>query len=424
MKRPDQPRLLSADRSQLEFRTFDLESTLSDDHRARVLWAMVERLDLGAFHAEIEARGSEPGRPAIDPKILLCLWLYATAEGVGSARAIERYTSTDAAFRWICGGVSVGYRTLSSFRVAHGAKLDALMAQVLATMMRAGLVRLVRVAHDGMRVRASAGAASFRRDESLERCLIEAKGQIERLSKEILDDPAAHTARERASRERAAADRLRRVEQALAELPKVAEVKRRNRGKKGKVSPPRVSTTDPESRVMKMADGGFRPAFNVQLATDVDSRVIVGVGLTNRGSDLGEVKPMLEKIEAWMGRRPTEYLADGGFADHKSIDAVAASGGQLYAPPIKPAKARATGAPPTHRDSAAVAEWRARMETDEAKLIYRQRAATAETVNADLREWRTLACFRVRGKAKALAHTLMNALTYNLLRWQTLEAAA
>jgi hypothetical protein len=298
------------------------------------------------------------------------------------------------------------------------------MAQVLATMMRAGLVRLVRVAHDGMRVRASAGAASFRRDESLERCLIEAKGQIERLSKEILDDPAAHTARERASRERAAADRLRRVEQALAELPNVAEVKRRNRGKKGKVSPPRVSTTDPESRVMKMADGGFRPAFNVQLATDVDSRVIVGVGLTNRGSDLGEVKPMLEKIEAWMGRRPTEYLADGGFADHKSIDAVAASGGQLYAPPIKPAKARATGAPPTHRDSAAVAEWRARMETDEAKLIYRQRAATAETVNADLREWRTLACFRVRGKAKALAHTLMNALTYNLLRWQTLEAAA
>jgi len=424
MKRPDQPRLLSADRCQLQFRTFDLESTLSDDHRARVLWAMVERLDLSAFYAEIDSRGSEPGRPAIDPKILLCLWLYATAEGVGSARAIERYSTTDAAYRWICGGVSVGYRTLSGFRVAHGAKLDGLMAEVLATMMRAGLVRLVRVAHDGMRVRASAGAASFRRGEALKRCLDEARGQIERLSKEILDDPAAHTARERASRERAAADRLRRVEQALAELPKVAEVKKRNRGKKGKVSPPRVSTTDPESRVMKMADGGFRPAFNVQLATDVDSRVIVGVGLTNRGSDLGEVVPMLERIEKWTGCRPTEYLADGGFADHKSIDAVAASGGRLYAPPMKPAKARAPGSTPRHKDSDAVAEWRARMETDNAKLLYRQRAATAETVNADLREWRTLNCFRVRGTVKALAHTMMNALAYNLLRWQVLESAA
>lgn len=424
MTRPEPPRILSAERRQLEFRTYDLESTLADDHRARMLWAMVERLDLSAFYAEIESRGSEPGRPAIDPKILLCLWLYATAEGVGSARAVARYSETDAAYRWICGGVSVGYRTLSSFRVAHGGKLDGLMAEVLATMMRQGLVRLVRVAHDGMRVRASAGAASFRRGESLERCLAEARAQVARLAQEIQEDPAAHTSRERAARERAAADRLRRVEKALTELPKVAEVKRRNRGKKGKVSAPRVSTTDPESRVMKMADGGFRPAYNVQLASDVESRVIVGVGLTNRGSDLGEVVPMLDRIERWTGRLPSEYLADGGFTDHGSIDAVAASGGRLYAPPKKPTKARAAGAPRRHKDSDAVAEWRDRMERDDAKLLYRQRAATAETVNADLREWRTLDRFRVRGRAKALAHTMMNALTYNLLRWNALEAAA
>jgi IS5 family transposase len=258
----------------------------------------------------------------------------------------------------------------------------------------------------------------------LERCLVEAQNQIARLSNEVMDDPAAHTARERSSRERAAADRLRRVEQALAELPKVAAVKKRNRGKKGKVSPPRVSTTDPDSRVMKMADGGFRPAFNVQLATDVDSRVIVGVGLTNRGSDLGEVQPMLERIEKWVGSRPSEYLVDGGFTDHKSIDVVAAAGGRLYAPPMKPAKARAAGTRPRHKDSDAVAAWRARMETEEAKTIYKQRAATAETVNADLREWRTLDRFRVRGVAKALGQTMLNALTYNLLRWDALEQAA
>ena len=387
---------------------------------------MVERLDLGTFYDEIQSRGSEPGRPAIDPKILLCLWLYATAEGVGSARAIERKCESDAAYRWICGGVGVGYRTLSDFRAVEGEKLDSLMAEVLATMMRQKLVRLVRVAHDGMRVRASAGAASFRRGKSLEECLEQARSQVVRLRQEIEQEPAAPSTRERAAREQAAKDRLRRLEKALKELPKVAEAQRRNRARKGKAaktSEPRVSTTDPESRVMKMADGGFRPAYNVHLASDVESRVIVGVRVTNRGTDMGEAVPMLDRIERWTGRRPSEYLVDGGFADRASIDAVAARGGLIYAPPMKPAKPRAAGTRSRHKDSPAVAEWRGRMETDEAKLLYRQRAAMAETVNADLRQWRTLDCIRLRGRLKALGQAMMNALTYNLLRWRVLETS-
>lgn len=424
MAKSDGPRVHVAQRNQVEWRTVHLDSSIPEDHPARVIWKVLDQLDLSAFYADVRSRGEQAGRPAIDPKILLALWLYATTDGVGSGRELERLCTQTDAYRWICGGVSVNYHTLNDFRVEHGDKLDQLLVQILAALTRQGLVTLERVAHDGMRVRADAGAASFRKETTLLEHQQAAQAQVEHLKKMLVEDPGAKLRVEEAARLRATEARLARIQRALTEMPIVVEVKRRNRARKGKkASPPRVSTTDPESRVMKMPDGGFRPAFNVQLATDVGSRVIVGVRISNLGTDVPQLTPMLDDIERRTGQLPGEYLVDGGFVNLAAITSADARGVTVYAPPMKPANPRAPGARAAHPDTPAVAQWRRRMDRGDSAQIYKQRAATAETVNADLRRWRTLDRFAVRSVAKARSQVLLNVLAYNIRRWNTLAAA-
>lgn len=426
-------RVTTAERCQVTMAVSDLDSLLRDEHRARALWSLIERLDLSAFYAPIQARQGEVGRPATDPRILLALWVYATSEGVGSARHIDRLCKTDAAYRWICGGVPMNPHTLSDFRGEHGDAVDRLMTQVIATLMHNGLLHLRRVAHDGMRVRASAGAASFRRRETLERCAEEAREQIRELRRELDENPAAADARQRASRERVAQQRAAAIDRALAEMPKVEVTKARGSRKSkkkrsagtpadDKKSAPRVSTTDATARVMKMPDGGFRPAYNVQIATDTDSRLIVGVDVSNAGTDHRLMNPMLDEIERRTGRLPSEHLVDGGFCTLDEIDRAELRGVAVYAPAPTPRAEK----PTTKRgrnDTPSVAAWRARMLEPAAAEIYKLRAATAETVNADLRRWRGLDRFVVCGIDKARATARLAALTYNLLRWIELDAA-
>src|SRR5256885_4519655 len=214
------PRIVTANRAQLQLRPQDLESLLPADHRARALWMVVDRLDLSRFYAAIQARGSDPGRPAIDPKVLAALWLYATSEGVGSARELARLCEAHDAYRWLCGGVAVNHHTLSDFRVGHEQALDALMTQVLAVLLRQGLVKLTRVAQDGTRVRASAGASSFRREKSLRACLEAAQAQVARVKQEAEHPAGAGQARAQAAAARAGRGRGKRVGGAGAQLPR------------------------------------------------------------------------------------------------------------------------------------------------------------------------------------------------------------
>jgi len=321
-KSREAPRVESPDRRQLLMTPVDLERIIAEDHPARAVWAFVERLDLSGFYDEIQARGSEPGRSAKDPKLLLALWLYATSEAVGSARLLSRLCERDAPYQWLCGGVQVNHHTLSDFRVGHGKKLDRLLTQNLAVLMKLGAVTLRRVAQDGLKVRAFAGAASFRRRQSLDRCYEEAKEQVRKLKRELEDDGSASTRREQAARERVAAERQALIEAALKEAPLIEEQREeraQKTGKNAKAREIRVSTTDPESRVMKMADGGYRPAWNVQLATDVDGGCIVGVEVTNHGTDQPTLVPMLDDIQERTGQTPQEYLVDGGFVSFENI---------------------------------------------------------------------------------------------------------
>ena len=411
-------RLRQANRAQITFGRIDLDRALPQDHSARAIWAVVEQLDLSALYAQIEARDEVAGASAIDPKILLGLWVYATSEGEGSAREIQRLTELHAAYRWICGGVAVGYHTLSDFRSQQAAVIDGLISQILALLMQQDLVELSRVAQDGTRVRARAGAGSFRREQTLQKLMEEARAHLQELTKEA-SDPAI-SARKAAARKRGAAERLARLEAALKQIPEVTETKKRSGAKDAQV---RVSTTDPDARVMKMGDGGFRPAFNVQFATTTDqARVIVGVDVTKRGSDMGETSAMLEQIEKRTGVRPREILVDGGYPQHAAVDRASELGVTLYAPLPKPREGDARDPHvPRAGDSEAVAAWRTRMASEEAKQIYKQRAATAETVNADAKAHRGLNGMAMRGLGKALGSACLFALTYNALRLITLR---
>jgi transposase len=422
--KPDQPegrgkpRLQRPQRGQVMLRPTDLESLLPADHRAREVWAFVEGLDLAAFEERIRAVEGHSGRPPIDPAILVALWLYATLEGVGSARALDRLCDEHDAYRWLCGGVSVNYHTLADFRVDHGGRLEQLLVQSVASLLARGEVTLSRVAHDGVRVRASAGAGSYRGRGGLRKALAEAGTQVRRLRAELDDDPAATTRRQQAARERAAREREQRVKAALEVLPELEAIKRRN-GDDPETA--RASTTDAEARVMRMGDGGWRPAYNGQLTTDVGSGLVCGVSVTNRGSDHGELGPLVRRLERSFGFRPAEVLADGGYATLPDIEALETSGTAVYAPPVTPRPGR------ERRDQRGrgpgVDVWRSRMATPEAKVIYRQRAATAEWTNAQARN-RGLQRLPVRGLAKVRSVLLWFALAHNLQRTLAIRAGA
>ena len=429
------PRLLQPNRAQVELRASDLESLLGEDHRARLVWGYVERQDLSALYDAIKARGSVPGRPPIDPCILFALWLYATLDGVGSGREVDRLSREHDAYRWICGGVAVNYHAINDFRADNEALMDELLSDNVAALAAVGAISLERVAQDGMRVRASAGAASFRRQGSLEQHLLEARELVQTLKTQAGSDPGQASRRAQAARLRAAREREERITQALEQLPEVTATKRRN-GKKAEDA--RASSTDADARVMKMGDGGFRPAYNVQFATTCEDQVIVGVDVVNAGSDMAQLAPMVEQVQRRVGQSPEQWLVDGGFPAHEQIDAVARKT-ELYAPVPKakspksevPAKDEQDGeaqqtapapapAPeneftPRSSDSLAVAQWRIRMNTDEARTIYKDRAATAECVNAQARN-RGLLRMPLRGLPKVKSVVGLFVLAHNLMR--------
>ena len=421
------PRRLQPNRSQIELRASDLESLLPEGHRARLVWGYVVRQDLSRPIEAIKARGSNAGRAAIDPCILFALWLCATLDGVGSGREVARLALEHDAYRWICGGVSVNYHAINDFRAGNEALMDELLTDNVAALAAAGAISLERVAQDGMRVRADAGAASFRRQASLDEHLSQARELLQTIKTQAQTDPGQAKRQAQAAQLRAAQEREERIRAALEQLPEVAAAKKRNGGR---CEDARASTTDADARVMKMGDGGFRPAFNVQFATECEGPVIVGMDVVNAGSDMAQLAPMVEQVEQRLGRSPGEWLVDGGFPAHEQIDAVAGKT-EVYAPVPEPRAKKDTKKdepgnevqPDKHApkpdDSEAVAEWRARMASDEANEIYKLRAATAECVNAQARN-RGLLRMPVRGLAKVRSVVGLFVLAHNLLRMAAL----
>lgn len=454
-----------AERSQVQFEAMALDDLLPADHRARQVWAFVKSLDLTQLYQQIRAVKGNAGRNPIDPRILLALWLMATIEGISSARELARRCERDAVYRWICGRVGVNHHRLSDFRCDHGELYEKLVVDSVAALMHQDVITLNRVAQDGMRVRASAGSSSFRRRATLETCHQEAREHLEALKKEQQDDPSAEDRRRKAAQLRAAREREERIRRALEDAKQLEA--QRNKGKEtnekqqedkqlegrqaeaenkqpadtkqedtnqedtkptdkppaDKKKAPRVSTTDPEARNMKHGDGGFRPSFNVQFATDADTRMIVGVEVTNRGTDRGELLPMLDQLEENYGKCPDECVVDAGFPTKEDMAELERRNCTLYAPIHGAQRMLDQGKDPYSKrkgDNPAAVRFRQRMATEEAKEIYKQRPSVAEFPNADCRN-RGLRQFRVRGLKKVKAVVMWHVLAFNFLRMVNLD---
>jgi transposase len=413
-------------RTQVEMQLLSLDQLLPADHRARVVWAFVSSLDLEPFYQDIEVADNTPGRPAIAPEILIGLWLLATLDGIGSARELDRRCETDVPYLWVLGGVRVNYHTLSDFRVQHGDRLERLLVDTVAALIQGGIVPLETIAQDGMRVRASAGSSSFRRKSTLERLQQAAQEHVDRLKREAESESErlAGDARRKAARERASRERQERLDEALRQHEKLSQ--QREQRKKGDGETTRVSTTDPEARKMKMANGGYDPAFNVQFATDADSRVIVGVEVTNGGTDGGELPPMLDKVREQYGKAPSRALVDSAYATQESVATAEAAGTEVVSTVPRAEQLKQHGKDPHERqrnDTDEYARFRARMAEPEYQTLYKSRPSIAEFPNADCRN-RNLRQFRVRGLAKVKAVALWHALAFNFQRLVSLEVLA
>jgi transposase len=408
---PAPPRLRKPDRRQMLLRPCSLEELLPADHPARTVWALSERFDLEKFLASIRAREGQVGRDATDPQVLVALWLYAAIDGVGSGRELDRLCQESDPYKWICGGLSVNYHTLNDFRTGNEAAIDGLLTQMIATLTHAGLVSVQRIVQDGTRVRASAGSRSFQTVQTLEEHLQVARQHLKEVKK-AAGDPEM-PAKRKAAQQRAAREKLQRLEQALAEVKHIEAAKEKQKDKPSKHQPAKASATDPEARQMRMPDGGRRPAYNVQFASEAQSRAVVGVAVSNAGSDVHESEPMRQQVQERTEQKVQEQLLDGGYVALEEIDRADEQGVALYMPVPEPRKEGVDKYQPKKGDIPAVAAWRARMGTAEAQAIYRQRASTVETVNAETKTYRSLGRLLVRGLSKVRCVALWSALAYN-----------
>lgn len=389
---------------------FTVDDRVPADHPVRAIEAVIGALDLTELDARIRANEEQGGRPAIDPRILLTLWVYGTTQGEAHASEIARRTRTDDIYRWIGGGVSVGERKLADFRATGAEVFERLLTQVVVALMSEGLIDLHRTAQDGTRVRAWCGADSFRRQDTLETLYAKAEAHLAALRAQAHDPK--RTAVARAAAERGARQRVERLGRAVERVRELtaglSDAERQDRKKA-----PRVSATDPEASRMKMSDGGTRPAYNVQFDTVADGTgAIVGVSVSNRGNDYGEIAPMIEQVQQRTGERPAEKLVDGGYVKKADIREVESGGTKVFAPqPKKPA------APGGVRDGQRTPEEKAfyeRIASEEGKAIYAQRGEVAELTNAHAKTRHGLDTIVLRGLKGALTVALLAALTKDL----------
>lgn len=417
-------RVRAVERDQVIWKAECLDDLLPPQHQARTIWEVAGTLDISAFYQPIKARDGVAGRDGTDPRMLIALWLYATIRGIGSGRELDRLCTESRPYQWLCGGVSVNHHLLSDFRVDHGQALDDLFTHMIAALVKKGLVQVRRITQDGLRVRASAGAASFRRDSTLSKLQEEAAEQVQH-TRQLLDDPARSaglSAKKRKAKERAARERAERIQQAKALIPKLQERQERaakrlsKKQRKEQQTQPRASTTDAQASRMKMPNGGFNPAVNVQLAADPQSLAVVGVDVTDEGVDYEQSEPMRKQVEDRSGQKVLEHAYDGGFVKIETIERAEQQGVKIYAPP-KPARNKEKYGDeftPRPGDSEAIKAWRERMGSEEGKQIYKQRGASIEPINARMRR-SGLVQLTVRGLKKARCVALWAALAYDLM---------
>ena len=479
-----QPLIRLVNRQQMSGRAVDVERLIDEDHLARAIWALVGGLDLKRFYQEIESSAEEGGRPAIDPQLLISLWVYAYSQGIGSAREVARRCEYDPAFQWLTGLQEVNYHTLASFRVEKQEELDDLFTQVLAALSQEGLVTLQQVMQDGTKIRAAASPRSVQRESAIREHWERAKARVQEMGDPWSEDAGPRT---RQARLRVRRERQERLEQAMAELEKLHQLKAARSPHK------RVSISDPQARMMKQADGGLALSYNAQISADAAQGFIVGVNVTQAASDWEQLLPAVAGIERRLQQTPQQIVADAGYTTRATIEAMAeqklaflgrmpredASTGRttpgrlppsafvyqpdsdayvcpgekllryegrhtrqrgltlyryrakkqdcqscLHQPQCCPGNRTEGRSVMRLEESAAVIAFRENMASAEAQAQYRRRGRVVEFCHAWIKSKLGLRQFHVRGLAKVQSEMLWACLTYNLQQWIRLRKLA
>jgi len=421
-------RVSRPERDQIGWEMVDLDQLVGPDDPVRLVASFVAGLNLAALYEKIEARAHGPGRNAIDPALLLSLWLYATVDGVGSAREVARLCERDLPYRWLCGGVSVNYHALSDFRSSHVEVIDRLLTDSVTALVADGLVSLADVAHDSVKVRANAGSSSFRRSGRLEQIRSKMEERVAGLRAELEGAPDASAKRKAAARERAARETLantKRAQERMREL-EAARAKQRKKDrvdpKTGKNKPVRVSTTDPQARILAMAGGERRPAHSLQISADPKTLVALGVRVHD-STDFGQLRPALEQIKERYGKLPETLLADCGFCDKADISFAHEHGVTAIVPSNNEARLGDLAYATQYANAMpGIAQWRERMVKASTKQAYKLRCRL-ECVFAQMRN-RGLRFFRLRGADKVKGEALIHLLAHNMICGARLRLAA
>jgi transposase len=414
-------------RNQMEMQFNSLDTLLPPDHFARNIWQFIENMDTRPCFEYVNTFIGGDGRPATSPKILLALWVYSILDGNCSARKLETLCKSHDAYKWIVGGAPINRKMLADFRSKNVGKFEDLLTNCLAVMLKAGLINDVDFAQDGTRIKANAGTSSFKKESSI----VKIKEEIKSYIKSLKDDETGCTydRREKEKKLRIENERLQRVEEALRILEIEREVKNEN-GKKNnsRVSEEdlqkiKASITDPCVRKMKMGDGGFRLAYNVQFATGLDSRVIFGVDVVN-SLDPGTAPRMMAQVHSRLTKlkmlAPRNWIADGAYSGKDDLNMVAELFPDCiyFAPPqgcnVEQAKKH------RKKDSEAVKKWRDMIDTPETKEMYKNRCSTAEFSNAQVKNF-GFREFSVRGVVKARGMAFLHAIAQNCLRYFDLK---
>jgi transposase len=304
------------DRSQIRWEQFDVEELIPQNHAARVIWEVSGKFDFRRFEASKKSREEEAGRSCWSPRLLASVWIYSYSLGVASARAIERMMRHEPGLRWLTGTEVINHHTLSDFRVGDKEGVEDLLAQFLAMLETAGVVNFATMLQDGTKVKAVAGKASMHRRKTVEKRLKQARKVMQELERRAAAEGEEGVDRKQeAAQKRAAEEAVKRASAALEKIKKLQAATA-----PGEREEVRVSVSEPEARKMKHPDGGWAPSYNVQVTTEAQSRMIVGIGVTTAANDTQELMPALERVKENCGELPQQMIADNGYATRNNVE--------------------------------------------------------------------------------------------------------
>src|SRR5271170_4780533 len=409
-----------------------LREWLPDDHLAYFVSDVVDQLDLSAIECVYEEE--ERGQPPYHPRVMTKILLYGYCVGVFSSRRIQKRLVEDVAFRVLAAGNQPDFRTISEFRKVHLKALEELFRQVLRLALEVGALKLGRVALDGSKIKANASkhkAMSYGRMEETEKRLGEEVQELLRQAEAADQEEDSRYGRERQGDELPAElqrreTRIARIREAKKVLEERAREKAESEGKDGKEAKPEAKAqynfTDPESRIMKGADG-FVQGYNTQVAVEPLFQLVVGQTVTQAANDKQQVLPLIEAIQEQSGQRPQEVLADNGYCSEENlkylakrrIEGLVATEKQKHGERNEPYKRG-----PLPEDASRLERMERKLRTKVGAAVYARRKCMVEPVFGQIKQARGFRQFLLRGLEKVRGEWALICMTHNVLKFHKL----